>query len=321
MDTIDFTAFTRAQWERNCQLAACIIVVYEFIFQFPNEVQLFWKRRWTFAKCLFIWSRYYALLFSIEARRSTFTLSVFIQDRASPTLYPRTLTHLAGETFFKIQNPGAVIQYITPQVTLCLRLYAMYGRSKKLLAFLVTLVLGEFAGMIVLLVLPKEGVVGTNNPSALLFICADADPPGEHWIAYVPVLTLVTESCFLSLAVFKAWQQWRIGIRGGHLLPQLTKESVLFFTAIVAVHLANLIIWLFNTIETNEMFTGFTFAVPAVLANRLLISVRQQIDPGMSSLTTSEYPVRLPTRANQKSSQGISSELEMQTIRTGHQDF
>ncbi|KAJ6576447.1 hypothetical protein DFH09DRAFT_1149393 [Mycena vulgaris] len=291
MDTVDFTAFTRAQWERNCQLAAAIIVIYEFIFQFHNEVQLFWKRRWTFAKCLFIWSRYYALVFSI------------------------------CETFFKIQNPGAVIQFITPQVTLCLRLYAMYGRSKKLLAFLITLVCGEFAGMIVLLVLPKEGVVGTNNPSALLFICADADPPGEHWIAYVPVLTLVTESCFLSLAVFKAWQQWRIGIRGGHLLPQLTKESVLFFTAIVAVHLANLIIWLFNTIETNEMFTGFTFAVPAVLANRLLISVRQQIDPGTSSLTTSEYPVRLPARATQKSSQGVNSELEMQTIRTGHQDF
>ncbi|KAJ6563581.1 hypothetical protein DFH09DRAFT_1158445 [Mycena vulgaris] len=47
---IDYTAFTRTQWERNCQFM-----------QMPKEIDLFWRRRWTIAKCLFIWSRYYSL--------------------------------------------------------------------------------------------------------------------------------------------------------------------------------------------------------------------------------------------------------------------
>ncbi|KAJ6567419.1 hypothetical protein DFH09DRAFT_458962 [Mycena vulgaris] len=274
---VDHTAFTQAQWERNCQLSAAIIVGYEFITQFPKEVDFFWRRRWTFAKCLFLWSRYYSFLFSIG--------------------------NAAGETFFRIQNPGAVIQYLTPQVILSLRLYAI-----------------EFAGMVVLLVLPKAGVVGTNNPSPGIFICADADPPHDHWIAYVPVLTLITESCFLGLAVAKAWQQYRSGMESGRLLPQLTKESVFFFVAIVGVHLANLIIWLFNTITVNEMFTGYTFAIPTVLANRLLISVREQVGhmPGPMSIT-SENPMTFRQPHPIKPRHGDM--LELETIGNGRQEF
>jgi hypothetical protein len=66
-----------------------------------------------------------------------------------------------------------------------------------------------------------------------VFICADGDPPNVRWMAYVPVITLITESILLGLAVFKASQQFRAGIAGGRILPQLTKESVYFFAAYV----------------------------------------------------------------------------------------
>ncbi|KAJ6606050.1 hypothetical protein DFH09DRAFT_1269147 [Mycena vulgaris] len=249
---IDYTAFTQTQWERNCQFSAAIIVIFEYLMQMPKEVDLFWKRRWTIAKCLFIWSRYYSLGFNIG--------------------------NAAGTKFFHWQNGGAILQYITTQIILSLRLYAMYGRSKKILAFLITLILSEIAAMVVFFEVPKDGLVGTNNPAPDLFICADADPPHIHWMAYVPVITLVTESILLGLAVFKASQQVRAGISGGRLLPQLTKESVFFFSAIFGVHLANLIIWMVNILTVNELFTGYSFAIPAVLANRLLISVREHVD-------------------------------------------
>jgi hypothetical protein len=106
----------------------------------------------------------------------------------------------------------------------------MYGNSKRMLAFLVLLTSAEIAVMGCLFGIPREGLVGTNNPSPGLFICADADPPNDHWMAWVPTVTLVTETIFLSLALFKAWEHYRSGA-GGKILPWLARESVFYFFA------------------------------------------------------------------------------------------
>ncbi|KAJ7612114.1 hypothetical protein FB45DRAFT_843411 [Roridomyces roridus] len=277
---IDYTEWTQTQWERNCQLSAAVIVFIEYVLQLTNEYDLFWAKKWTLAKCLFLWSRYYSLGYNIA------NAVVFMQYNASVAV--RT-------NFFHWQNGGAILQYITTQIILSLRIYAMYGRSKKVLAFLTFMVLAEIAAMVVLFEVPKAGLVGTNNPSLDLFICADGDPPHVHWEAYVPVITLITESILLSFAVNKALQQYMSGTPGGRILPKLTRESVFFFCAIVGVHVANLTIWMINTVgflvapsiispdifsfqlTVNELVTGFSFAIPAVLANRLLISVRQHV--------------------------------------------
>ncbi|KAJ6606045.1 hypothetical protein DFH09DRAFT_1353280 [Mycena vulgaris] len=297
---IDYTAFTRTQWERNCQLSAAIIVVFECVMQMPKEIDLFWKRRWTIAKCLFIWSRYYSLGYNIG------NAAVFMQRDASVDLYdiPSLLSryeHVSSDVglfnapkFFHWQNGGSILQYVTTQIILSLRLYAMYGRSKKILAFLITLILTEMGAMVVFLEVPKDGLVGTNNPAPDLFICADADPPHVHWIAYVPAITLITESILLGLAVFKASQHLRSGGSSGRILPQLTKESVFFFLAIFGVHLGNLIIWMVNTLTVNELFTGYSFAIPAVLANRLLISVREQVE--FTDTVVSDRPIAFGRR-------------------------
>ncbi|KAF7332991.1 hypothetical protein MVEN_02405400 [Mycena venus] len=148
----------------------------------------------------------------------------------------------------------------------------MYARSKKILAFLIFMLLCEIAGLLVLLYIPQPGLVGTNNPANGLFICADGDPPHEHWIAYAPMINILGETVLLSLAMYKAYEQ-RQG--GGRILPQLTKESLFFFAAILGIHVGNLTCWMVNNLTTNELFTGFAFGIPAVLANRLLISVRE----------------------------------------------
>jgi hypothetical protein len=47
-----------------------------------------------------------------------------------------------------------------PTVILQLRLYAMYGKSKKMLAFFITLTTCEIAVMGVLFGVPRDGLVG-----------------------------------------------------------------------------------------------------------------------------------------------------------------
>ncbi|KAF7332990.1 hypothetical protein MVEN_02405300 [Mycena venus] len=253
-ETIDFTALTQAQWERNCQFSAAMIVVFEYFLQFSGEIDLFW-------------SRYYGLAFNIgNAAAVCNPLAMKTCILTSFQLYK--ILSLAKRRFYPATYHNST--YLGAS-------HAMYGRSKKVLAFLILMLLTEIAGLVILLEVPIDGLVGTNNPSLDLFICADADPAHKHWIAYAPMMLIIVESILLSLALFKAHQQRKIGITGGRILPQLMKESVFFFAAIFGVHLGNLIIWMVNNLTTNELFTGYAFAIPSVLANRLLISVREQV--------------------------------------------
>ncbi|KAK7001693.1 hypothetical protein R3P38DRAFT_3216637 [Favolaschia claudopus] len=309
-----FTVLTQAQWERNCQFAAAMIVAYEYILQLPNEVDLFWRKRWTIAKGLFLWSRYYSLAYNIG------NAAVFMQAHASEELYvlcdkviDLTQPPAVSLKFFVWQNGGSIIQPTTTQLILSLRLYAMYARSKKILALLMFVILCQIAGLIVLLYVPQPGLVAENNPAFGLYICADADPEHVHWIAYAPMISILGESVFLALAMFKALEQRQAP---GRILPRLTKESLFFFTAILGIHVGNLTCWMVNNLSTNELFTGFAFSIPAVLANRLLISVREQVE---EDTIVDSHPSHLlqfnqPRRLASETISGDSIELRSRKI-------
>ncbi|KAJ7839906.1 hypothetical protein B0H13DRAFT_2101554 [Mycena leptocephala] len=87
---------------------------------------------------------------------------VFMQRDASVDVRPDLLY---STEFFHWQNAGAIMQYQTTQsqsFILSLRLYSMYGRSRKALVLLITLILAELGAMIVffetlvLTILPRD---------------------------------------------------------------------------------------------------------------------------------------------------------------------
>ena len=63
-----------------------------------------------------------------------------------------------------------------------------------------------------------------------MFICADGDPPDEHWIAYSWTIILIAESVLLSLSVYKGWQDSSSGYASSF-VRTLTRQSVLYFFA------------------------------------------------------------------------------------------
>ncbi|KAK7018288.1 hypothetical protein R3P38DRAFT_3558439 [Favolaschia claudopus] len=242
------TVLIQAQWERNCQLAAAIILAYEYFLHLPKEMNLFWRRRWTIAKGLFIW-----------------VLQSGLQQ------WKRDYFHAIPPFGRRVKLNGKCYPFEF-RLILSLRIYAMYARNRKILLFLCIVILGQIIGQVILFDVPRAGLVAENNPAPGLYICADGDPPNVHWMAYVPLINILAESIFLSLALFKAYQQRKIP---GRIIPRLTKESIFFFVAILGLHTANLTVWMINNLTTNELVTGFAFSIPAALANRLLISARE----------------------------------------------
>jgi len=263
---LDLTAFNQAQWERYCQLSATTFILYEHLLQVDSEIRLFWKKRWTFGKCVFLWSRYYSLCFSIG------NTSVFMQHPISNNLCIN---------FFHWQNTGATLQVVTTHVILYTRLYAMYRCLKRVLVFLASMFCLEVVALGVIVGMPPPSAVGTNNYSPGLFICADGDAPHQHWIAYYWTCALCVDIILLLMAMYKAWA-YRKCPNKYNLMRVLAWDSIIYFVVIFVLYTTNQVIWLRNTITLNEVATGFSFSISAVMANRLMLSVRSRY---YSSLT------------------------------------
>jgi len=219
------------------------------------------------------------------------------------------------------------LQTVTTHIILEVRLYAMYGNSKKILALLLLLLIAEATAMGVVFGIPNQSLIGTDTPFSGLFICADGDPlDGSHWVAYYWTAILIIESIFLSLSLYKAWTYRKTG-EGGSLMRTLTRDSVIYFVLIFGIYLANLALWLKNRLTLDELGTGYSFVISSILANRLLIAVRvnyytkdEERDPPHSSIYFADLDIynTMRTKTQHRTTQGRSldesGEIELDTF-------
>lgn len=271
---IDFEALIQARWERNAYLACAALILYEYFLQLDAEVKFFWKQRWSVAKFLFLWNRYYSVSYNIA------NAVIFMQPHPSYDLC---------STFFHWQNTGASLQVVTTHIILELRLWAMYGNTLKFLLLFIGLTLGEVLAMGLVFGLPNQKLLGTNEPFPGVFICADGDPTdGTHWVVYYWVAVLIIESTLLVLALIKAWQH-RASNGGSALMRDLTRDSMIYFIIIFWIYIANMVLWFVNRFTLDELGTSFAFVVSSIFANRLLISIRS------AHFKEEEIPNQLPS--------------------------
>ncbi|KAK0467063.1 uncharacterized protein EV420DRAFT_663139 [Desarmillaria tabescens] len=337
--SLDLAGFSQARAERNAYLACAALILYEYFLQLDAEIVFFWQQRWSLAKALFLWSRYYGLAFNIS------NAVVFMQPHPSMKVcmfLPQTSSSVhtyqsEGNTFFHWQNTGASLQVITSHVILELRLYAMYQSSRYILALFVFLTFGEALAMGLVFGIPNQNLVGTNEPFPELFICADADPlDGSHWVVYYWMSILIIESTLFSLALWKAWQH-RPSAQGSKLMQQLTRDSAMYFAVLFCIYLANLIMWIRNRITLDELMTAFSFVISSIFANRLVISVRSNhyraIRPEIDTYMMSGIKFyKVPIKSQMTTTMGesttdytttgtdSSTDVELMELRTFHEN-
>ncbi|KAF8815425.1 hypothetical protein BYT27DRAFT_7194427 [Phlegmacium glaucopus] len=257
--SINIEALIQARWERNAYLACAALILYEYFLQLDAEVLYFWKQRWSVAKVLFLWNRYYSVTYNIA------NAVVFLQPRPSYNVCSK---------FFHWQNTGASLQVVTTHIILELRLWAMYGNKRKILLLFIALTTGEALAMGLVFGLVNPNLIATNEPFPGVFICADGDPlDGTHWTVYYWLTIVIIEFTLLLLALIKAWQH-RSSVGGSALMQELTRDSVFYFIIIFWIYIANTVLWFINRLTLDELGTAFAFVISSIFANRLLIAIR-----------------------------------------------
>ncbi|GLB39206.1 hypothetical protein LshimejAT787_0603680 [Lyophyllum shimeji] len=248
-----------------------------------NEVELFWKKRWNLAKCLFLWNRFHSLALNISTTavylhsRPSYNSPIYMSAMSvsgSSTQACDLLKTLSGASFIHWQDIGGPSGVLLTHIILELRLYAMYGSTRKML-FLFTIMTAIEAAVVFSLPLLHPLLERTNQPSPGVYICttrarSNGSRVGGYWYAAV----LIVETILLGFALAKAWQYRSSSEIQSPLMKQLTRDSLGYFLMLFWIYLANLVIWARDFTIVAEFGIPFGFALPSILANRLLIRIR-----------------------------------------------
>lgn len=124
-------------------VACSTMVVYDWALSFGQEFKLIWMQRWSFMTVLYICVRYIGILYSAVV--IPLQLPVMMTDKGCNTSY-----------FIWIWTP--VVVNVILGVIMMTRVYAMYQGSKKMLVFLVIMLLGSTIASAVMAVIANLGI-------------------------------------------------------------------------------------------------------------------------------------------------------------------
>ncbi|KAG2107259.1 uncharacterized protein F5147DRAFT_774478 [Suillus discolor] len=165
------------------QVAALVAVLYDWVLMFGQEVELVWRKRWSLMTLIYLGVRYAAMPYIVFG-------------------ILRIIAYLAINWIFVVVNSMA-------GVIMIVRLYAMYQRSRKILVFLIIILL---AISITCGVFAERGTSQTSGEELILsgtYNCGYTITGENTQIPYTMVLALYTAwqifALFLTVWIIGGW--------------------------------------------------------------------------------------------------------------------
>lgn len=246
------------------EMVASTLVWYDYLLTLRYERQYFWGRRLNWMNMLFYWNRYLPIV-----------AQLFI-------LYGK-VSHHVNYPFcfidFGIILPGSGLnQIIVVDIILLVRLYAMYGRSKRVLYFLIGLYTVCTCAAVGDLIPIGIKAKGTANPAPGLTACV-VTSEGKHfwsfWIAFI-----FYETVAFCMVIYKAYTDltytWTSRATSQRLLRVLYRDSLIYFAAIFALYIANSVSFSIQDTSINDIADGPTRVLIAIIGNRILFNLREE---------------------------------------------
>ncbi|KAF9568281.1 hypothetical protein CPC08DRAFT_746464 [Agrocybe pediades] len=247
--------------QRYAHLTAEVIILYEYLITFDQEVDLIWTERWSFVKILFLMNRYYGLAALIFDNYGTFSHSIDLKVSRQYTIW---------------EGMTDIFVNLIAQGFSQLRIYALYPDNRLILGIMLTFFLSSFAASAVLMWLAVTGI-----ELAVVQII------GQHCVAtkalsfgqtvWIPIF--VFEGFLCALVVMSGCRTRKpfelLSFQKGcqRLADVLFRDSIIYFAAIAATHLTCFFICMLHP-ELGSVPLAFAVAVPCVMSSRLIFNLR-----------------------------------------------
>ncbi|KAF8501913.1 hypothetical protein JB92DRAFT_857419 [Gautieria morchelliformis] len=233
-----FLLFTSSLMKtRYSTFAALSFLVYDHILTFDAEKQFVWRSPWSFGKVLFIVSRHFglfALMFNAHSLR-------------------RFQICLSCQIFRAWEGIAVMLAVMITEVILMTRIYAVYDRSKIILAVM--------------------GVLyGANIAGTALIVYMDRG--FSYFLCWLPAFGF--ETLLVLIMLYKGLRTRDRGLNSP-LLNVVVRDSIVYFLAIFASLFVDCLIWGLSPQTFNVELSGcWTIAASCAFGSRLLLNIRER---------------------------------------------
>ncbi|KAJ7234897.1 hypothetical protein B0H12DRAFT_1142357 [Mycena haematopus] len=238
------------------------ILVWDWLSCLPQEWRYIWKSRggWSPIKILYCLVRYYTLLVLVVTDVWFFAA----WSESSCARYVRVL-------------PGiAVLIDVSIEMVLALRVYALYGCSKKMGAFLIVFMAGFLGVMIAVPILAFDYTRLPSWPGPCI-VTGKPSMAGPKFIIAFYASPMAFDIVMTALTVYKAVDHTR-RVGSSSLMNRMVRDGIFYFFAITSLNLLNVIFF----VQPNELIQAInapmSIQISSVLCCRLIINLRAMND-------------------------------------------
>ncbi|KAJ6509129.1 hypothetical protein DFH09DRAFT_1050261 [Mycena vulgaris] len=280
-------------------LAGLTWILHDYFVTLEDEIRYIWPQRLSFSKLMFFWIRYYSialLLFDV----------IQIHVFARPGITNNNLC-VAMDTIIRVV--GAVSLW-SVEIIMQLRVYAIYGCSKRIAAINLVLFAGSIVGFMWILIFnhSRRADVIANVIHLPLPGCPSVHS-GIEFAQWIPAT--VYEGILFGFALFKTFQSTIVSLRKDSkmsLYTLLLRDNILYFFGITALLVFNNLMVVSLTHIPWFSYGPFHAAV-GIMTSRMLINLRKATSDDVILPNSSPHTTRdtLESLRIQKSIQFVHS--------------
>ncbi|KAJ7667577.1 hypothetical protein DFH06DRAFT_221767 [Mycena polygramma] len=263
MDSAVLHILRSFQSTRLAAVGSATVLLYDHLITIDREIDLFWRKDWSFLKCVFIFHRYLGLA------------GVLVELYA--ILSPR-VTDAPGLFWFQWEMWGYTVVVLTSEL---LGISGAYALDIRHLQKRQTRSWGAWSAVCRTIDLRRR------DPRQVL--CSSAShckyhtwnqlllsPPRAPVLLWYWLPILVYNSAILALFIAKGTESFRSS-KIPHLsrLHEVYRASFVNFLAIFVVYLVCCVLWIAGDFSLSQIPTGFALSFSITNSTRLLINIRQ----------------------------------------------
>ncbi|KAL5495018.1 hypothetical protein ACEPAI_480 [Sanghuangporus weigelae] len=275
------------------QLSSLAIVLFDYLLTFDDEVALVWQRpSWGIGSILF---NRYTGIFSLAFNSAKYH-------------------HYSCFHWVRYQIGGTIGAFWLVDIILALRVYALWGRSRRILIFLCVM----FSGNAIVAGLVFQDVTVMHRPGSFAYGCYPQGFP--VWTFLLAIPEVLRSGTLLALTLIRTVRTVRMGRRNAPLFMLFIKDGCLYYLCILTILLMNA--FAFSSFTITAAASGLAIAIPCVFGSRILLGLRrqllkQQIDPSMPSMATLQFGGAERTTHTVLGPIGYDSGVELQDTSLG----
>jgi len=250
------------QTTHYANLAATVLLVYDHIITFSDEVEYMWPGAINPGKVLFLWNRYYYLCYMLVIEFVDLNNTLSTQ-----------FCHVWGQTHPVL----SIITTATVEFILSYRVYALFGKARWVTVFLLVLFGAEIAGVAVIMSIAGETEGTLERPGPFLAGCYATNIPS--YFAWVFVPPLVASAILFGMTAVKtvATVFRSRSSRSAPLMTLFLRDGAVYFALISMVLLVNLLMFVFVRQTLSAVALCFCYTTPSIFCSRLLLNVRKSV--------------------------------------------